>query len=240
MDENNLPIVDRKVRFDERSRNYRAVEGIESEPFRSRTWKCEVYNDQGSEGACVGFAWSHEIAAKPVAIETDDQWAIDIYRRAQQLDPWPGEAYSGTSVLAGVQAVQEIKNRFDKPLIKEYRWAFGIEDVLRVLGYKGPLVLGVEWHKNFYYPNSEGWIALGGGVVGGHAILAKGVKIVLIDPDKEATFDNIDQHKSYVILHNSWGTSYGDGGNAYISVYDLNYLLEHDGEACIPVKRAVK
>lgn len=238
MDTSNLPKLDRLVRFDERSRNYRAVEGIEDRPLRSRQWTCDIHNDQGAEGACVGFAWSHEIAAKPKPIPTDNEWAKRIYRRAQQLDPWPGENYSGTSVLAGVQAVQEVLNSRGKPLIKEYRWAFGTEDVIRTLGYKGPVVLGIEWHKNFYYPREDGWIALGGGVVGGHAILAKGVHVELINPDAKATYSNIDPHKSYVILHNSWGTNYGDGGDAYISVYDLNYLLGRDGEACIPVRRS--
>lgn len=233
-------VVDRLVQFDERSRRFAAVEGLEDKPLRSKQWDCDVHNDQGHEGACVGFALSHEAAAKPVTIPTDAKWALNVYNRARQLDPWEGEDYSGTSILAGVKAVQEIKNRFDQPLIKEYRWAFGTEDVVRTLGYKGPVVLGIEWHSSHYHPDENGRIWLNGDVVGGHAILAKGIDIVWHEPDGPKTFANVDDLNSLVTLHNSWGPDWGKGGDAWFSVYELNYLLGRDGEACIPVKRAVK
>lgn len=231
-------ILDRRVQFDERSRLYRAVEGIEEAPLRSRQWKCDTHNDQGREGACVGFAWSHELAAKPKPIPTDAEYAKRIYHRARQLDPWPGEEYEGTSVLAGVQAVQEIKNQWNRPLIHEYRWAFGTEDVVRTLGYKGPVVLGIEWHSSQYNPDENGRIWLNGNVVGGHAILAKGIDLVWKNPDGPKTYDNIDDLNSLVTLHNSWGPDWGIGGDAWFTVYELNYLLGRDGDACIPVRRA--
>lgn len=234
----NLPIVDRRVSFDEKSRGFRAVEGIEEKPLRSKQWQCNTHNDQGSEGACVGFAWSHELAAKPKVIETDADYALRIYNRARQLDEWEGEDYSGTSVLAGIKAVMEIENSKGNPLIKEYRWAFGAEDVVRTLGYKGPVVLGIEWHSSQYYPDENGRIWLNGDVVGGHAILAKGINIVWKDPNGPATFDNVDDLNSLITLHNSWGESWGKGGDAWFTVYELNYLLGRDGEACIPFRRS--
>lgn len=232
--------LDRVLQFDERSRKFRAVENLEDRPLRSKQWECNIHNDQGTEGACVGFAWSHELSAKPSIIETHTDAALKIYARARQLDPWPGEDYSGTSVLAGVQAVQEIKNHKGNPLIKEYRWAFGTEDVIRTLGYLGPVVLGIEWHSSQYTPDENGRIWLNNDVVGGHAILAKGVDIVWNNPDGPKTFDNIDQLNSLITLHNSWGPDWGIGGDAWFTVYELNYLLGRGGEACIPVRRAVR
>lgn len=237
----NLPVLDRLVQFDERSRAFRAVEGIEDRPFRSYTWSCDVYHDQGREGACVGYAWTHELAARPKVVRRPREFAQQIYRRAQQIDYWPGEDYEGTSVIAGVKAIGEIKNSNGAPLVSEYRWAFGIQDVVKTIGYKGPLVLGIEWHYNMYFPGTNGFIEPTGGVVGGHAILAKGVKVV----EKETDFtygtidwNNVDLDKSYVRLHNSWGTSYGKGGDAFITLRNLDTLLQADGEACIPTKRA--
>lgn len=233
-------VVDRLVQFDERSRRFSAVEGIEEKPLRSKQWECDVYNDQGREGACVGFAWTHELSAKPKPIKRDADFALEIYRRAQQIDPWPGEDYSGTSVLAGVKAVMEHKNSRGNPLIQEYRWAFGTEDVLRVLGHRGPVVLGIEWQYSFYTPDSNGQIWLDNNPVGGHAIMAKGVDLVKKDPDGPDTYDNIDLVESKVRLHNSWGTGYGLGGDCLMNVYDLNHLLmDKDGEACIAVRRSV-
>lgn len=229
-------VVDRLVEFDEKSRGFRAVEGIEDRPFRSYTWSCDVYNDQGREGACVGFGWTHELAARPKVIRKDSDFALQIYHRAQEIDGYDFE--SGTTVLAGVKAIQEILSHDGKPLIQEYRWAFGIQDVLRVIGYRGPVVLGINWYYNMYEPDEKGFISASGEIVGGHCILAKGVKIVKVLPDVSAHWENIDLDKSYVRLHNSWGTGYGLGGDALISVRDLAKLLDEDGEAVIPTIRS--
>lgn len=231
-------VLDRIPQFDERSRAFSAVVGIEDNLFRSYTWSCYAYNDQGREGACVGFAWSHELSARPKIILKDATFALQVYRRAQQIDPWPGEDYSGTSVLAGIKAVQEHLNSNNLPLIREYRWAFGIQDVLRVIGYKGPVVLGIAWYNSMYTPDTKGFITVGGEKVGGHAIMANGVKTVRLNALLPATWDNVDQDKSFVRLHNSWGTGYGIGGDAFISVRDLDKLLQDGGEACIPTIRS--
>lgn len=239
MEDYSKRVVDRLRQFDERSRAFAAVSPTDTRDFRSYTWACDTYNDQGQEGACVGFAWSHELAGRPKVIPTDAAYALKVYRRARQLDPWPGEDYSGTSVLAGVKAVQEILNQYGKALITEYRWAFGIQDVLRILGYQGPVVLGIDWYEDMYYPDAKNFIRPTGQLAGGHAILANGVKIVKRDSALPASWDNVDMDKSYVRLHNSWGTGYGAGGDAFITVRDLDTLLRNGGEACVPVVRSV-
>lgn len=231
-------IVDRLPEFDERSRLFAAIGPDDSRPFKSAGWTCDVYNDQGREGACVGFAWTHELAARPYVVRRDAAFALQIYNRAKQLDPWPGEDYDGTSVLAGVKAVMEQKNTRGYAYIREYRWAFGIQDVLRVVGWMGPVVLGINWHYDMYYPGPNGYIQPTGDIVGGHAILANGIKAVAKDPTKDITWDNLDIDKSRLRLHNSWGTGYGIGGDAFITVRNLDKLLQDDGEACIPVKRS--
>lgn len=232
-------IVDRLRQFDERSRNFAAVSPTDTRDFRSYTWSCLTYNDQGREGACVGFAWSHELSARPKVIPTNNDYALKIYRRARQLDPWPGEDYSGTSVLAGVKAVQEIKNQYNKPLIQEYRWGFGIQDVLRIIGYQGPVVLGIDWYMNMYEPDAKNFIHPTGELAGGHAILANGVRIVKKNSLLPRTWDNLDLDKSFVRLHNSWGTGYGINGDAFITVRDLDTLLKNGGECCVPVVRSL-
>lgn len=231
-------ILNRLVQFDERSKAYRAVEGIEEKPLRSYSWRCNAWNDQGKEGACVGFAWSHELSARPSEYPADATVAFKIYNRAKQLDDFPGEAYEGTSVLAGVKACQEIVGHHGKPLIGEYRWAFGIEDLVRTLGYKGPAVLGINWYEGMWQPDANGFVHPTGNVVGGHAILARAVRIVWRNGHGAATMDNVDVEKSYITLRNSWGRDWGLGGDCRISLYDMNVLLREQGEACIPVVRS--
>lgn len=206
--------LDRVIQFDERSRQYPIRALVGAQPWRSKKWRCPVVLDQGQEGACVGFAWTAEKAATPVSVQgMTGALALETYRRAQLLDEWPGEAYSGTSVIAGVQAGQE------QGFYGEYRWGFSLEDLILGL-WKGPAVLGIPWYDGMYETDGE-WLRVRGGVVGGHAILCRGVDV----PGR------------YFILHNSWGPGWGTNGDARISFDDLERLLHEDGEACIPVQR---
>lgn len=231
-------LLDREIKFDERSRAFSISTIIPHDKLRSYTWKCDAWNDQGREGACVGFAWSHELAARPVIIPTSNELARHIYFQAQKMDIWAGEDYEGTSVLAGVKAVQElVKNVKGEPVIEQYRWAFTLEDLIRSLGFHGPAVLGLNWYSEMFNTDDNGFIHKGGYVAGGHAILAHGVKAVWLDKKVEKNFANVDKKNSYVLLRNSWGKDWGLEGGAKISLEDLGALLKEQGEACIPVVR---
>jgi hypothetical protein len=108
---------------------------------------------------------------------------------------------------------------------------------VRSLAYKGPAVLGINWHEGMWHPDADGFIHPTGSVVGGHAILARAVRIVWRNGHGPATMDNVDVQKSYVTLRNSWGRDWGLGGDCRITVLELNALLRDNGEACIPVVR---
>lgn len=208
--------LDRRIQFDERSREYPIRELIqEAAKPRSYTWRVGVWLDQGREGACVGFAWAHELAARPSVRVVHSSTALVIYREAQKVDEWPGESYSGTSVLAGAKVVAA------QGLIPEYRWAFGLEDLILAVGYKGPAVIGVNWYEGMFAPDAKGFLHVEGRKMGGHAILCHGVSI----------------SGRYFKVHNSWGRGWGHNGEARISFDDMERLLREQGEACIPVKR---
>lgn len=234
-------VLDRLPEFDPKSRLFRAVEGITTPYVRSYTWHCDINLDQGYEGACVGFSITHELAARPKIILRDEQFARNLYYRAQELDEWEGEDYDGTSVLAGFKAVKEITNVYGQPLISEYRWAFGLKDVAQVLSYRGPLVLGVNWYEGMFDWNDKYFISPTGDVAGGHAILCNGIKIIRKAglSSWPVNWLDVDLDRSYARLHNSWGLSYGLNGDVFITLRDLGYLLADQGEACIPTIRNV-
>lgn len=209
----------RKVEFDERSRSY-PVKGIlftwQRKP-RGYTWRCSTWLNQGATSSCVGHAWAHEIAARPAVDLATSKTAMDLYHSAQQLDRWPGiePAYYGTSILAGAKATKNLGR------IAEYRWAFGLEDLVLAVGYKGPAVVGINWYEGMMTPDDDHFIYPTGRVLGGHAILVNGVSA---------------KHERFRI-HNSWGIRWGNKGSAYISFDDMDRLLHEEGDACIPVKR---
>ena len=225
----NDPRLDRLPEFDERSRAF-GVRAILSEselekPIRSYTWSVPVSLDQGSEGACVGFSWAHEIAAKPYPDRNiTDDIALGLYHWAQDNDEWPGNDYSGTSVLAGAKAVMNLG------LLKEYRWAFGLEDLERAVSFHGPAVLGINWYTGMMHPDTDGRIRPTGQIEGGHAIL---------HPRVRSPRFAIKRHRSTAWLYNSWGPGWGPLGPwCYLTWDDLGQLLAEQGEACIPVVRS--
>lgn len=209
-------VFDRLVQFDERSRGFPVREVLEGKTPRSYTWRCGTWLDQGSEGACVGFSWAHELAARPAEWPVTSDIAMGVYDRARVLDDWPGEDYEGTSVLAGAKAVAE------KRWIGRYRWAFSLEDLVLAVGYQGPVILGLNWHADMLNTDRDGFVHPAGGVVGGHAILCRGVSI----------------RQGYFTLRNSWGQSWGLNGDCRVRMEDMARLLADDGEACVPELRA--
>lgn len=208
-------VFDRIPEFDDRSRGYPIRALVSSDPLVTRRWRCRIYLDQGAEGACVGFGWAHELAAAPVKVLVDNSFARQVYYEARRVDEWPGEDYEGTSVLAGAKVVRSLG------FMSEFRWAFGLDDVLRTISQFGPVVLGLNWYEGMLETDADGFITPSGGLVGGHCILARGVEV-----DRE-----------FVVLHNSWGKSWGRKARARLRWDDLDRLLREDGEACVPVVR---
>jgi hypothetical protein len=210
------PLLGRRVEFDERSKNYPVRAVVAEKKPRSYTWKCATVLDQGDTPSCVGNAWAHELIAKPVVEpHIDEATAFAIYKSAQLLDQWPGENYDGTSVLAGAKAVVQMD------YMAEYRWCFGLDDLILSVGHLGPVVIGINWYQSMFDPDSKGLLHINGEVAGGHAILVNGVNI------KQRLFR----------VHQSWGQTWGINGEAFITFDDMTRLLGESGEAVIPLKR---
>jgi hypothetical protein len=211
------PRLDRCVQFDERSRGFPIRAALAGRVRRSYTWRCTTWLDQGREGACVGAALTHELAARPSEVRgLTMRHAVETYHEAQRLDPWIGGSYpgavpfyEGTSVLAGVQALHA------RGWFETYRWAFGLEDVLLGLGHNGPAVLGLNWYEGMMATDPAGFIAPTGRLLGGHAILARGTNVP----------------GDFTTLRNSWGPDWGIDGDCRIRNSDLARLLHEQGEA---------
>jgi hypothetical protein len=213
------PRLGRLVQFDEKSRNY-PIKALltpkEVSKPRSYTWSVNKWLDQKDQPSCVGFSWAQELIARPVKVPNiENTDGTKIYNEAQNLDEWEGNSYEGSSVLGGAKAVQKFG------YITEYRWAFGIDDLILAVGYKGPVVLGINWYNNMFETDSNGFVHVSGGIAGGHAILCYRVNIKL----KEFS------------LWNSWSADWGVNGTCKVSFSDMDRLLKEEGEACIPVGR---
>jgi hypothetical protein len=188
--------------------------------------------DQGSEGACFGFAAAAALNAMHLAglLDNAASWpldaaaALELYRLAQRRDERPGEDYDGTSVTGGMRAVVE------EHLAGGYLWSFGTRDIAQTLLHRrGAVIVGVPWLSGMYDTGPGGLVALAGDDQGlGHCLAIVGLK--LKGPQ--------GQPGPFFVWQNSWGTGYGDGGLGYVHHRDLAALLHGAGEAAIPTRDA--
>ncbi len=221
------PRLGRLPDFDERSCEYPVTALLTTRQLqvpRSYTWAVGQWLNQGVEGACVGFSVSHELAARPAPVTgLSDQFARELYWDAQRIDPWEGGAYPGaTPVYEGSSVLAGLKAATAKGYYSGYRWAFSEEDLFSAIGYRGPAVLGVNWHEGMFTPDAKGFIRPTGPIRGGHAILAHGVSLT---------------EGGFYKLWNSWGPTWGQSGTAKISRTDMATLLHAGGEAAIPTRK---
>lgn len=228
--------LDRIHQIDLRSLNYSVADALTA-PYhqtpRSRTWTLRDSLDQGQEGSCVGHGWAHELAATPIPVPNmTHEYAVEkIYWEAQKIDDWEGGSYpdadpryEGTSVLAGAKICQSLG------FIDEYRWALSLDDLVLALGHLGPAVIGVEWFEGMFDTDEKGFIHPTGRRSGGHCLCIIGVAMYR-NRDR-----SIDYTRSYFILQNSWGPSWGKNGRCYLTLAEM-MVLWPSGDFCIPVTR---
>lgn len=212
------PRLGRLIEFDERSRNYnvRKLFTTEHDAPRSYRWKVPQSLDQKRNPSCVGFAWSHELCARPKMTEgITEESALQLYYEAQKLDEWSGEGYEGTSVLGGAKAAQA------QGKILEYRWAFDTLDLAIAISYFGGAVIGVNWYDSMFETDVDGYLHIGGKIAGGHALYVPGFSVF----------------KWSFWCWQSWGLEFGLAGGCWIRFEDMDRLLKENGEACLPTLR---
>ncbi len=217
--------LDRLQQFDPRSRDF-PVAAVLGSDLKTKTWRLNERNDQGPDGACVGFGVGHRLAAAPLELsKVNYDFSFALYREAQKIDPWPGEDYSGTSVLAGIQAAQA------RGHIGAYQWCFSVDDIARTVSQVGPVVVGTWWDHSMFQPDARGLLVPDGKHAGGHCYLIRGVTLKPTGKRKGLG--------PLLRITNSWGKNWGDNGDAWITVEDYERFLLPEGDAVVPVERRV-
>lgn len=234
------PRLDRLPYLDPRSRAF-PIRALlpDTVALRSRTWPVRWGLDQSREGACTSFALAHnrvgrprpkKIAATPAEAEA---LARRLYRRSQQIDEWPGESYEGTSALAACKAWQEAG------LLAEYRWAFGIDDLIATLSTHGPVCAATEWLDGMFAPDSRGLLEVDGSIAGGHMYALHGVAL---RPHRSRLWKATGEREPLVLGWQSWGDDWGPLGALFaVRAADMERLLKGirwPGECVVPLDRA--
>jgi hypothetical protein len=185
-----------------------------------RTWRHRFYNPRPVPkqliGCCTGVdqvvkanAAGNRVKGQVLTMDT----AVQLYQRATQLDPWPGQyppEDTGSSGLAACKAAKELG------LISRYEWVFGGHDALLAALWHRPVGLGTWWYSKMFYPDPKTLLVEPAGPkVGGH-------QWTLIGWDGSARqFDGLCW----------WGPDFGARGRFRISADAVAQLRADDGDA---------
>lgn len=204
--------------------------------------------DQGRSPSCVGYSWATLLVAGPVrnvtAAGVAQQLGDKLYRRAQDLDEWPGNSYDGTSVRAGAKAATELG------FITGYHWSFDIWTTLVWVINNGPCIFGTVFPDSLCFPQYNNgtarakgvtssaipWIPLeiSGPSLGAHAS-GHAYCIVGADMDLRSPFADPADSAGALLITNTWG-QWGRDGRAWLSLKDAEALLLAGGECCMPTE----
>lgn len=208
------------VNHDDESKNFRAVDLLDDhrDQLVSRAWRRGHAYDQDDTPQCVAFTGKGILNTAALSANLPYRQrsridAADLYGGAQDNDQWIGRNYEGTSALGLCRYLQQ------KGLIREYRWCFGLDEVLRTLSWIGPVGIGVNWLEDMRDPDFGGYLHAAGDAIGGH----------------EVELTAIDVHRRRVTVTNSWGEGWGQNGRAFLSFEDLGKILDDDGDAVVLV-----
>lgn len=229
--ESNGRVFDRFPSRDQRRGNFLAEEIVPTVAPFPKTWATTLTTDQGREGACVGHGQTTDLLASPMpdrtaTFEVANAFAYRHYKRAQELDPWAGNAYEGTSVDAGFKATRDLG------AIESWRWMYNTEQIRDAVLQVGPVVIGINWYSEMYHTRPSGLVTVGGSVVGGHCLT-----IVGYHPGMRIRGEDWNARYEVFKWKNSWGTDYGVSGFGYILASDLQALMSEDGDAAVALGR---
>ena len=219
----------RHVRHDPRSLNYLYPDDEVSGLTSVRHERHIPVLDQGDLGSCTGNATEGCVgtgalfapipatnAAKPTGNgTTDEKQAVALYSAATKLDDAAGTYPPDDTGSDGLSAAKAAKNA---GLISGYQHCTTLASALKALSQQ-PVITGVNWYSSFDNPDANGNISItkDATVRGGH----------------EFCLDELDVEGKRVGFTNSWGTSWGDNGRAYLSWDDFGRLLKEQGDVTV-------
>jgi hypothetical protein len=183
--------------------------------------------DQGQVGSCTAetgignlgtdpcYATLHDVNDSPYTL--DQPGAYRLYSDEEVLDgdgPYPPNDQGG----CGLSIAKVLKA---KGLIAGYQHTFSLDDALKALTVK-PLMIGAHWYQRMFTPDADGRLRIGGALAGGHEFLAR----------------EIDVENERVWIDNSWNSTWGVEGRAYLPFKTFGTLLDRQGDVTVLIPRS--
>jgi hypothetical protein len=197
--------------------------------------------DQGNLGSCTGNALTGVLgtdskgrtAPTSVTVKADGKgvfaagtyaldegFAVKAYSLNTRLDSFSG-TYPPTDT--GSNGLSAAKTGVSLGLLSGYTHGFSIAALQSAL-QSGPVLWGTLWLNSMFTTDSDGILKVdkSSGSAGGHELVISGY----------------DTASDLYEIQNSWGTSWGIDGYAYVKGADMAYLLSQDGDITVPAYAA--
>lgn len=178
--------------------------------------------DQGQLGSCTANAALGVLVTAPfghVGVAYIEKDAVALYEIETKIDDRqiPGEYPPDDTGSTGAWSMQALEK---EGKIRSWRHTRVLHAALRLLN-TGPISIGIPWYQSMFNPNSTGVLMVdpSSGVAGGHQIAL--------------TANDVTGQR--VLIRNSWGTSWGQDGHAWLDWSDLDALLHDGGDVVQPV-----
>jgi KAP family P-loop domain/Papain family cysteine protease len=170
----------------------------------------------------VGAVWTHWLADRRVevpGVTLDHAYATELYHECQRREGNEIGSESGAQLITGTQVLES------RGLVDHHVACEGMQDMATALLEQGPVAAGMSWHESMFQPERIGGVSVcrrvvSSSVVGGHAVLMNGIALDL----------ELGGVTGFVRFKNSWGRSWGDGGQCLISMDDLEEALEEGAQ----------
>lgn len=162
--------------------------------------------DQKDTGHCVGFSMADFGINNPMATPYSNQDGHDFYYRCKIVDNEPGQE-NGSYIRSAAKVMLDLK------MVDVYAFALDMATLDYWLLNNGPVIVGTIWTNDMFVPDANNFIHPTGATAGGHAYLLNAKR-----PGAKR-------------LINSWGDSWGQNGQAWISDEDFEKIFNYDGEA---------
>lgn len=193
-------------------------------PVKTKYWRrYGAVLDQGKVGCCVPNAGCGALnhaglhrAGEHLYVESDITGDDGYYHKVTSIDPYDGTYPPDDTGSDGLSMAKVFRS---EGKITSYAHAFGLDHALAT-AMLGPLIVGIPWTNDMFYPDPDGIVHPTGGDAGGHEVCLDGVNVT----------------HGWVRFTNSWSDAWGIEGRFYMHWDDFGSLLSRGGDAVLFVR----